>query len=106
MLDYAYSIRQTVTTSELVPTNMLNIGTAPDFEGPVQFLITEFDDLLCAGECKGTYDTAFVGGLFPKARDVKFYVQEGTCHGLTMHRKANLGFKATLDWLDRNGLSG
>ena len=66
----------------------------------------EFDDLIYACNCKGTYNRAIVEGLFPVEKDVDFFVQQGTGHGWKTHRKGNIGVKATFEWLDRNGLYG
>ena len=102
VLDYAFSIRQTITTSEFLPP-VLNLGAAPLFEGPLQFMLAEFDFPICRGNCNIPFDPATFEKLYPKAKDIDIYTQKGNGHALTMHRKANLGYKATLDWLDRNG---
>ena len=102
VLDYAFSIRQTITTSEFLPP-VLNLGAAPLFEGPLQFMLAEFDFPICRGDCNIPFDPATFEKLYPKAKDIDIYTQKGNGHALTMHRKANLGYKATLDWLDRNG---
>lgn len=104
LLEYAFSIRQTVTTTEWVSPFQLNQGVAPDFEGPLQFVVAEFDFLVCRGDCNLSFDPTTFKALYPRAKDIDIYMQQGTGHGLTMHRKANLGYKATLDWLDKNGL--
>ena len=109
LLDYGFSIRQPVATTEFLSPyqlngGQLNGGVAQDFRGPVQFVVGEFDFLDCGGDCKGTFDPAMIESLYPKATDVDIYIQEGTGHGLTMHRKADLGYKATLDWLDQHRL--
>ena len=102
VLDYAFSIRQSITTSEFLPT-LLNLGAAPRFEGPLQFMLAEFDYPVCRGDCRIPFDRATFQELYPKAKDIDIYTQPGNGHALTMHRKANLGYKATLDWLDKNG---
>ena len=102
VLDYAFSIRQTITTSEFLPPPV-NLGAAPQFEGPLQFMLAEFDYPVCRGDCNIPFDPATFQKLYQKAKDIDIYTQQGNGHALTMHRKANLGYKATLDWLDRNG---
>jgi hypothetical protein len=81
----------------------VNLGAAPQFEGPLQFMLAEFDYPVCRGDCNIPFDPAMFQKLYPKAKDIDIYTQQGNGHALTMHRKANLGYKATLDWLDRNG---
>ena len=103
VLDYAFSIRQTVTTSEWLQFPV-TLAAAPQFEGPLQFMLAEFDFPVCRGDCRLSFDLASFQNSYPKATDIDIYTQQGTGHALTMHRKANLGYKVTLDWLDKNGL--
>ena len=102
VLDYAFSIRQTVATSEWLQFPV-TLGAAPQFQGPLQFMLAEFDFGVCRGDCRLAFDLASLQGSFPNATDIDIYTQPGSGHALTMHRKANLGYEATLDWLDRNG---
>ncbi|KAL9059468.1 MAG: hypothetical protein Q9162_001166 [Coniocarpon cinnabarinum] len=106
LLDYGFSIRSSVTATELLSPSQLNLGAASDFEGPIQFVTGEFDFPICRGDCKASYDPAMIKSLYPKVKDEDFeiYLQPGTGHGLTMHRKANSGYKVMLDWLDSHGL--
>lgn len=104
LLEYGTSIRQPSAVSDWTTAGLLSAGPAPDFDGPIQFMIAEFDFVVCGGDCKGTYDEDLIKSLYPKATNIDFYIQEGTGHGLTMHKGANVGYKATLDWLDKNGL--
>lgn len=103
LLDYAFTIRQPTGVSDWTTPSLLNIGVT-DFTGPVQFMIAEFDYVVCLGDCKGVYDEEMIKRLFPNASDVNFHIQEGSGHGLTMHKGANVGYKVSLDWLDANGL--
>lgn len=104
LLDYAYSVRQPLVVSETTSPALLNLGVAESFKGPVQFVVAEFDYLVCLGDCKETFDPEMITGLYPQATNVSFHVQQGTGHGLTMHKGANAGYKATFDWLEGNGL--
>ena len=67
-------------------------------------MLAEFDFLICDGDCRGAADMAVLETLYPNAKDIDVYIQEGTGHGLTMHRGAKKGYQVTLDWLDNNGL--
>ena len=102
VLEYAFSIRQTITTSEFIQFAM-SLEPAPRFKGPLQFMLAEFDFAICRGDCKLPFDHPTFEKLYPNATDIDIYTQEGSGHALTMHRKANLGYKATLDWLDKKG---
>lgn len=100
VLDYAFSIRQTITTSELMSPR-IKVGAAPEFKGPVQHVLAELDFPVCRGDCKLPYD---LEKLYPSAIDRNIQMQYGNGHALTMHIKASLGYQATFEWLDRSGL--
>ena len=104
LLDYGFDTRQPLVYVEFVSPAQLNLGVAQEFTGPVQIVLGEFDFPVCAGDCKGLFDPATYKALYPKAPPVTPYIQQGAGHGLTMHRRADVGYKATLDWLDSNGL--
>ena len=108
LLDYAFSTRQPFTASEMISAPEVKSATtsvvATDFKGPLQFVVAEFDFLLCRADCDGAFHPAAIEPLYPNAKDVDFYTQPGSGHGLTMHRGANLGYKAIFDYLGRNGL--
>jgi hypothetical protein len=104
LLKYAFSVRQPITVNDFTTPALLDLGIAADFNGPVQFVLAEFDYVVCLGDCRSVYDPTMVEVFFPKASNVSFYMQEGTGHGLTMHKGANVGYKAMFDWLQSNGL--
>jgi pimeloyl-ACP methyl ester carboxylesterase len=106
-LEYAYSLRQPTTAPELGSASVLlakAVSSPQQFTGPVQFLLAEFDFLVCLGDCRNTYNTTQVHEMYPKAKGVDIHIQPGTGHGLPFHNNAQLGFKATFDWLEENGL--
>ena len=105
ILEYAFSLRQPYTGPQLGSADvlMLEAPSAPQYLGPVQMMVGEFDWLICLGDCRNTYNTTQVHEMFPKAKDVDIYVQPGASHGLSFHYDAPLGFQATFDWLNRNG---
>ena len=103
-LQYAFSVRQPSAVSDWTTPALLKIYPALDFAGPVQFVNAEFDYVVCGGDCKATYDEDMIKMLYPKASVVDFYLQEGSGHGLTLHKGANVGYKVSLDWLAKNGL--
>lgn len=105
MLDYAFSIRQPITTPQIGSALVLieSLPSAPEYTGPVQFITGEFDFLICLGDCRDTYNVTDVEAMYPKAKGVDIYLQPGTGHGMPFHNNARLGFKATFDWLAKNG---
>ncbi|KAK5710027.1 hypothetical protein LTR17_019248 [Elasticomyces elasticus] len=104
-LNYAFSVRQPESVVEMGSGVTLVLGnpTAPQFTGPVQIVLGEFDFIVCRGDCKGTYNMTDVENMFPVAKDVSVHLQPGTGHGLPLHNNATLGFKASLDWLSSQG---
>ena len=104
LLEYAFETRQPTTVGEWLSGGNVNLGVAPAFTGPVQYVLGEYDFAVCRGDCKGTFSEETLNQLFPAAKDVNVYLQMGTGHGLTYHKGANVGYKATMNWLDKNGL--
>lgn len=104
LLAYAFSIRQPSAVSDWTTPGLLDTAPALQFDGPVQFFLAEFDYVVCGGDCRGAYDESLIKQIYPKATDVDFYIQEGTGHGLTMHKGANKGYQVIYDWLEKNGL--
>lgn len=104
LLDYAFSIAETFTAHEMVSARLVGAVEGPDFGGPVQFVVAELDYAVCKGDCKGLIDIPKAKKLYPKSPAVDVYFHPGNGHALTMHKKANIGYKATLDWLAKVGL--
>lgn len=105
LLEYAFSIRSPVAAPEpgSVFVLLLDNPIAPEYSGPVQFLLGEFDFAICRGDCRNTYNTTKVHGMYPKAKAIDIYLQPGTGHGLPFHNGAQIGFQKTFDWLSENG---
>ncbi|KAL8830100.1 MAG: hypothetical protein Q9191_001624 [Dirinaria sp. TL-2023a] len=105
LLDYAYSIRQTLTGAEIASlSQVLTPGPAKGFKGPLQFVLAQFDYAVCAGDCSDAVNTEALKKLYPDARKIDTFMQPGTGHGLPFHKGANLGYQASLEWLNKNGL--
>ncbi|KAK3711998.1 hypothetical protein LTR37_009310 [Vermiconidia calcicola] len=104
LLEYGFAVRQPIAVTQLLSSSQLNLGVADQFMGPVQFMLAEFDFLSCDGDCKGAADPDVLQALYPNAKDIDVYIQKGTGHGLTIHRGADVGYKASLDFLVKNGL--
>lgn len=103
IIEYAYSLRQTETTGEASSFEQAG-SPAPGYKGPVQFVVGQYDYLVCGGDCTGTWKQSTLEYLYPNASCVDAHVQLGTGHGLTLHRGAREGYQVTLDWLKSNGL--
>ena len=103
-LDYAFSIAQTIAAAEIPSPSQLNLGPALGFNGFVQFVVAEYDFLVCRGDCSEALTVDQLKLLYPKAQQVDKYVQLGTGHGLTLHKGARSGYEVSLDWLNKNGL--
>ncbi|KAG8531262.1 uncharacterized protein KY384_004620 [Bacidia gigantensis] len=89
VFDYAFSIRQTITTTELLAPQA-SLGPALQFEGPVQ------------ADCGVDFEMG--REVWPRAKKVEVYTQPGNGHALTLHRRADVGYKATFDYLEKMGL--
>ena len=105
LLDYAWSIRQPQTVTEYGSGGVLLAENPVSmFKGPVQLVAGEYDFTVCLGDCAAAYDPKLVEAMFPASSAVDVYLQPGTGHGLPFHKGAQVGFKATFDWLAKNGL--
>lgn len=105
LLDLAWETRQPITVSDIESAQdiLINNPIAAEFTGPVQFLSGAYDWLQCLGYCEGTIDLETLKMKYPKAKDVEFFLQPGTGHGLPFHYGAKAGFQKTFDFLERNG---
>ena len=104
MLGYGDATKQPGTVGEFNSFNALNLGPAPAFQGPIQFMEARFDYAACGGDCQDAYDLATLNQLYPKAAALEVFLQPNTGHGLTLHRNATAGYQATFDFLAANGL--
>ena len=103
LLEYGSNTKQPVTVGEWLSSTSLPLGPAPLFKGPIQFNNGQYDVPNCAGDCSD-FDINVLKQIYGNATNIDVYLQPGTGHGMTMHRNANIGYKATLDWPDKNGL--
>ncbi|CAM1509813.1 Fc.00g001480.m01.CDS01 [Cosmosporella sp. VM-42] len=104
MLCYAESIKQTVTVGELMSGGVPLGKPAPAFKGPVKFFLGEYDNVVCRGDCKNTYDPEILKSLYPAATDVSVYLQPETGHALTMSTNATAGYKVMFSYLKAHSL--
>jgi hypothetical protein len=102
-LEYSFANRQPSAGGELLSAGAVGIEPSKGFKGPVQFMLAEFDYLICLGDCRGVADMPTLDTLYPKATDIDVYTQEGTGHGLPYHFGADVGYKASYDFLAENG---
>jgi hypothetical protein len=109
VLAYAESIKQPFSVGEgLSIHGLFDFGYSPDFAGPVQFFLAEFDFLVCGGDCDNNFVPLAYPKLYPKlypnASSIDIHVQPGSGHGLVLHRNASAGYAVQLQLLDENGL--
>ena len=106
LLDHAFATRQPEGVVERSSGDILYQTTpiAPQYTGPVQFMVGEIDFVACLGDCRDTYNATMVNGMYPMAKAVDIYLQPGTGHALPLHYGAQTGFQATFDWLEKNGI--
>lgn len=79
-------------------------ASSVDLTAPVQYFVSEFDFLACAGNCVGSFNETTVHAAFPNAKDFQIYIQPNTGHGQPFHNNATAGYRIQLDFLKRNGL--
>lgn len=102
--DYGNAIKQPMAITEILSAAVLGVLPAPSFSGPMQFVLGEYDNLNCNGDCNGAEQPELLKELFPNAASREVYLQPGTGHGLPFHLGAKTGFQKTIDWLRENGL--
>ena len=104
LLDYGNAIKQPAPVGELTSSYQFVGVPGPDFKGPIQFMMPEFDFFICGGDCKNTYSLDQLHDLYPKASGIEVYIQPNTGHALPLHNNATAGFQASFDFLARHGL--
>ena len=103
-IDYGNAIKQPIPVGELASSYSLVGVPGPDFKGPIQYMLPEFDFFVCGGDCKGAYSLTQPNGMYPDASALEVYIQPKTGHALPLHTNATAGFQVSFDFLDRNGL--
>ncbi|KAK3074674.1 hypothetical protein LTR53_002681 [Teratosphaeriaceae sp. CCFEE 6253] len=104
LLAYGEGVKQPGTDGEFLSTSALNLAYAPAFTGPLQFVEAEFDQVICDGDCRGTFTAAALAAIYPNASSIDVHIQPGAGQPLTFHRNATAGFRVSLDWLAGHGL--
>lgn len=106
LLEQAFTTRQPEGVVETGSAFILYASApiAPLYKGPVQFMVGEFDFVVCGGDCRGTHNATDVMDMYPKSPDVDIWLQPGTGHALPFHYGAKAGFQKTFDFLKKNGL--
>ena len=101
---YGNAVKQPMAITEILSGAVMGVLPAPNFQGPMQFVLGEFDNLNCDGDCNGAEQPELLEKLFPHASSREVYLQPGTGHGLPFHQGANVGFQKTIDFLKQNGM--
>lgn len=104
LLDYGDATKQAVPIGEIESGYTVIATPGPTFKGPVQYMLAEKDFGICQGDCKGVANSTILKAIFPQASEIEVYVQPNTGHALPLHKNATAGFRASFDFLKRNGL--
>ncbi|KAK3671703.1 hypothetical protein LTR78_008436 [Recurvomyces mirabilis] len=104
LLQYGDSLKQPATVGEFLSTGAINLAFAPAFKGPLEFVVGEYDTLICDGDCKGTYSPEVLTAVYPNASSIDVLVQPGAGHALNFHQNATAGYEVSLKWLASHGL--
>lgn len=104
MLDYGDAIKQPVPIGEFASAYHIIGLPGPDFKGPIQYMLPEFDFYICGGDCKGLADMKELRKTYPQASEIEVAIQPNTGHAFTLHNNATAGYQVSYDFLSRNGL--
>lgn len=104
MLDYGDAIKQPVPIGEFASAYHIIGLPGPNFKGPIQYMLPEFDFYICGGDCKGIADMKELRKTYPNAADIEVAIQPNTGHAFTLHNNATAGYQLTYDFLAKNGL--
>lgn len=95
LLDHCCGIMQPITIGEWMSLFSIDLSGTKDCQGPLLFVLGEFDYGPCNGDCKGAYDVDEVGKMFPNVQCLDVQMRPWTEHCLTLHQGARDGFKET-----------
>ena len=100
-----FDTRQTTIFGELL-TFGSTVGPRPNFTGPVDVVLGQYDYIFCTGNCSYPTNQAqtFVNALFPASLKKGTYLQPDSGHLVAQHYTANQGFAHSLNFLKSSGL--
>jgi pimeloyl-ACP methyl ester carboxylesterase len=102
VLEYAEATKYPFTLGEFITMPLLPTD-APNFYGPVLYVVPEQDLIFCGGNCTGLLgpDSSAVQS-FSASTSVEVHIQPNTGHGLNLHHNATGGYQVILDWIEIN----
>lgn len=101
----ATAAKQTLTLGELF-TNGQFVQPAPEFAGPIDVVIGQYDLPFCQSNCliPDNKAVAVKGVLYPNAAaGSTYYVAEGAGHGLNLHYSAPQAYQQIFKFIASNG---
>ncbi|KAK4140933.1 uncharacterized protein C8A04DRAFT_39470 [Dichotomopilus funicola] len=104
MLKYIQRTKEPESVGEYASEALNPLAPVEKYTGPVQFFNGEFDNFICIGDCRGTYDEEIASGLFPHVSHKESYLQPNTGHALTVATNATAGYDVIMQFLDKWGL--
>ncbi|KAI6855232.1 hypothetical protein KC343_g2306 [Hortaea werneckii] len=104
LLDYGDQTKQPVPVGELASSYELVGLPAPEYTGPIHFMLAEFDFFICGGDCKGLTNRTQMGLVYPKSSAIEVDIQPNTGHAFPLHNNASSGFQVSFDFLRRNAM--
>lgn len=103
LLDYGDQIKQAVPVGELASGYKLVGLPALTYNGPIHFMLAEFDFFICRGDCNGVTNRTELMKSYPKVAALGLDIQPNTGHAFPLHNNASAGFQVSFDFLDKNG---
>lgn len=100
-----FDTRQTTVFGELLTFGSV-IAPQPEFIGPVDVVLGQYDYIFCTGNCSYPVNQAqtFVNALFPASLRKGTYLQPDSGHLIAQHYTARQGFAHSLNFLRASGL--
>ena len=104
LLAYGDAIKQPIAVGEIASAFWVLGRLGPEFKGPLQYLLPEFDFYICRGDCKGVANATQLAQTYPNAAEIDVVIQPNTGHALPLHKNATAGFQLTYDFFGRHDL--
>jgi hypothetical protein len=89
-----------------LPTSGMILAPAPNYSGPIQVMIGQYDFTFCAGDCSkiDAVTTGLAQTFYPSAKAFDGHIVADSGHCINNHYAAPQAFKATLAFLKEQGL--
>lgn len=100
-----FDTRQTTIFGELLTFGSVTMPQ-PNFTGPVDIVLGQYDYIFCTANCSYPTDQAqkFVNAFFPASLKKGTFLQPNSGHLVTQHYTASQGFAHSLGFLKNSGL--